>query len=715
MPRKEPTSIHLPPEVVNIITSYLVVEDPAAVFSLAKTSKTYYVYCQAAIQAAAKSIKFHDIKIAVPRPRQEAALNGIVNHLIKRLKAADGFGCVRRVFVAHPKLVNSYSRCYDEEEEWKPPCLSTLLSSSQVGDDTTQYGKWQETPLSRYPSNYVEPDRDSSADLYSPVVRLIKTLPNLKDLIWTWSNVMPQCILDTLHRDQPQCRLHLDYFFNGPMIQREYRRVSRYDRVWRQNMDTMWHGAPSLHSISIGSGRESSYENPRGRGLLLRGVISAPNLKELRLRRNERAPDIPSESECPSEKLSLEALHFESRSDFDGGTLEGWSQYTDFSTLQTLKIHGRLNDDVFRIWNRTKLSLTSLRALSLNIGSNALRSADFYNSANNFLHSVPPLTELEFEGWHSLISIESLVDYHGPHLHKLKLLNPTAWQFVNEEEIQLIDEGCPSLQELGVPLNRSQDEFEQFILYMALGSMKNLSTLHLDYQILPPRTHEISREAMTYLSERMLSHANPPLKDPSFDEFQSQSCGEVRYKEHQLRNGHVERIMVESIIDKKLACEIFQVISDAKPFESVKMKDVIISTSGSNYGHSIAWIVNTFTTAWHVKQVCANSNGREVLIVAEELQPSEKNSGGRRDLLPGWIEPIFRRLYPEQPSKGPPRKTSKKLAAKRQQDDVPITWRHQLCATIPTWSLMSPLSSQRKRRGERLSLRSGKASWGVLV
>ncbi|OQD81968.1 hypothetical protein PENANT_c024G03365 [Penicillium antarcticum] len=703
MPRKEAASIHLPPEVVHIITGYLVAEDPAAVFSLAKTSKTYYAYCQPAIQPAVKSIKFHDIKIAVPRPRREAELKGIVNRLIKRLKAADGFGCVRRVFVAHPKLLKSHFRAYDEEDEWKPPCLSTLLSSTQATNHTTQYGQWQESPLSRHPRHYWEPDRDFSDDLYKPVVRLIKILPNLKDLIWTWTNGMPPCILDTLHRDQPQCRLHLDYYFNSPVIRTE-------------NLDVMWHGAPSLHSISIGIDCEPPYQGLQRRESLLRAVTSASNLKELRFRRNERTPDIPSESECPSDKLSLEALHFESRLDFDGDTLYRWSHYTDFSTLQTLKIHGRLDNDVFGIWGRTKLSFPSVRALSLNIGSDFLRSAEFYNSANSFLHSVPPLTELDLEGWHSLIGIESLVGYHGPRLRKLKLLNPAAWQFVNEEEIRLIDGRCPSLEELGVPLNRSQDQSKQFISCMALGSLKNLSTLHLDYEILPPRMHEISREAMTLLSENMLSRANMPLNDTSFDEFQSQPCGSARYKEHQLQNGHVERIIVDSIIDRKLACAIFQVISDAKPLESVQLKDVTISTSGSNYDHDIAWIVDTFTTAWHVRQVSANSRGQEILIVAEELQPTEENSGGRHDCLPEWIEPIFRRLFPGQQVKGPPRKKSKKLAAKRQQDDeATSTWRRQLRAAVPAWSSRSSSSSQGNGRGEKLSLRSGKAAWGMLV
>lgn len=714
MHRKEPPSTHLPPEIVHIITSYLLAEDPAAVFSLARTSKTYYAYCQSAIQPAVKFIKFHDVKIAVPRPRKEAELKEIVNRLIKRLRAADGFGCVRRVFVAHPKLHYSDYRQYDEEAEWKAPYLPTILSHGQAAHHTTQYGQWQETPLARNPQHYREPDRDFSDDVYKPVVKLMKLLPNLTDLIWSWSSGMPPCILRSLRHDQPQCRLHLDYIFNGSAIPRQ-NKIPWYSTFWRDNRNVMWYRTPSVHSIRIGSHRESSWRGPQQDDPLLRAVTNVPNLKELRLTRNDSAPDRPSGGQFAPEKLSLEALHFESKLDFSGGILYGWSRYIDFSTLNTLKIHGRLDEDVFGTGDFTKLSFPSLRSLSLHIDcENNLRSVEFYNSANTFLLSLPPLAELELEGWHALVSIESLVAYHGPRLRKLKLLNPAAWQFVNEEDIRLIDGGCPSLEELGIPLDRSQNEIEQFTLYMALGSLKNLSTLHIHFEVPPPRKHEILREAMTSSSEKMLSSANMPLNDPAFTKFQSQTCANAHYKEHQLRNGHVERIIVNAVVDQKLACEIFRVISDAKPLGSVKLKDLRISTSGSNYGHSMAWIVDTFTTAWQVRQVRANSCGRKTLIVAEELQPTEKNSGGRYDILPEWIEPIFQRLFPGPQCKGPPRKTSKKLGSNKQHDDESkATWRRQLRSAVPHWTERSSLPVRGKGRREMPSLRSGKASWGM--
>ena len=684
-------------------------EDPAGVLNLARTSKTNYFYCQPAIQSAVKSLKFHDIKIAIPRPRRKAELKGIVNRLVKRLKAADTFDCVRRVFIAHPKLLESKSpydgtRFYEVEDEWKPPCLSTLLSSYRVDKHTTQYGQWLETPLRRHPREYRKCYQRLPDELYEPVAKLIEILPKVTDVIWTWSHSITPCILDVLHRKKPQCGLHLDYFFSEYAFNRDI-------------LNVMWHGSPSLQSIRIGPDCHNFRGNFEQRECLLRSVISVPNLKELRLSRNERAPNIPSENVHPSGKISLESLHFESTSSFDDDILYVWGHYIDFSTLQTLKIHGRLNgDDLFNGRNQLNRTFSSLSALRLNISSDELRPADFYESVDNFLHTLPQLTELELDGWHSLISIKSLVAYYGPCLRRLKLLNPAAWQFVNEEEIRLISRACPLLEELGVPLNRSQDEMG---LYRALASFKSLRTLYIHYEILPFQLHEASRVEMTSSNENVLSHKNMPLDDPSFDEFQSQPCERVDYQEHQLRNGHVERIIVDSIIDQKLASEIFQVIADAKPLGSVKLNNLIISVSGSNYGHSISMLVNTFARSWYVRHINANSRGRGLLIMAEEIQPSEENAGGF-GFVPESIEPIFRRSFPEQQhlldavvQTRQPRKISKKLGTKRQDDEAPSTWKHHLRAALPAWSPRS--SSSRDKRREKISLRSGKASWGMLI
>ena len=97
MPPKE--LIYLLPEIILMIINCLLAEDPAAVLSLAMTSKAYYVYCQPFSQSAVKSLKSHDIKI--PIPSEKAELKGIVDRLLDRLEAADAFDRPRRVFIVH--------------------------------------------------------------------------------------------------------------------------------------------------------------------------------------------------------------------------------------------------------------------------------------------------------------------------------------------------------------------------------------------------------------------------------------------------------------------------------------------------------------------------------------------------------------------------------------------------------------------------------------
>lgn len=49
-----------------------------------------------------------------------------------------------------------------------------------------------------------------------------------------------------------------------------------------------------------------------------------------------------------------------------------------------------------------------------------------------------------------------------------------------------------------------------------------------------------------------------------------------------------------------------------------------------------------------LKRITANLSGRGCSIKAEELEPTEENAGGRYRCLPGTIEHVFRRLFPEK-------------------------------------------------------------------
>ncbi|OQE18598.1 hypothetical protein PENSTE_c017G07537 [Penicillium steckii] len=671
--------IYLPPEIILMIIDCLLAEDPAAVLSLAMTSKAYHVYCQRSIQSAVKSLLFHDIKI--PIPLENAELKEIVDRLVDRLEAADAFDRVRRVFIENSRMIESEPLVYLHEfdDEWEPPSLSTLLSPGEVDKYTTQFAGWQDTLLPKYrpAGEYLVQDWNIEENAYKIVVDLIEALPNLTDLIWTWSNRIPMSILNTLHRHQPQCRLHLNYYFkHAPRDTDDTARELQMDSRRLSDKDS-WYGSPSVHSIR--ASRDSGSHHPN-LDILSESIVSAKSLKELRFATNTIKVPTWLPDEPLSRRLSLQVLHFESRFSFDADTLCEWSRFVNFSALQSLKIHGLLKDHSFDRWSRMRLSFPSLRNLRLNLSSEKSdwRSADFYHSANEFLHSVPRLIELELDGWQSLVDIKSLVDYHGPNLRKFKILDPAGWQIFNEETIRLINTACPLIEELGVPITRRQDELG---LYLALASFRNLKTLYLHYEILPPRIHEIPK--METCSGGLA------LDDPALEEPQSEVCPSVRYMDIQLQYGHVERIIFDAMIDDKLACDIFKVISDATPSPSTKLSDLTILVTGPRYGSTMKWIVERFGRSWHVKRIPDISSGRDYSIKARYLMSTdneESDEEGRSLFLTQAIFPISNRIFPPRSANDP-------------DDDI---WEYYVQPGIPTWSPRSPWYQGKKGGGEEI-------------
>lgn len=138
---------------------------------------------------------------------------------------------------------------------------------------------------------------------------------------------------------------------------------------------------------------------------------------------------------------------------------------------------------------------------------------------------------------------------------------------------------------------------------------------------------ELPREAITLSMESFIFKKTIPPCNPSFDKFENQLCEEVSNENFHLQNGHVQTILVDSVINEKLACTIFQVISGTKPQYSPLLEELTLLVSGANYGTNINWIVNAFTSTWRVVRGLHFRTPEK--LIAEELQPDEENTGGR--------------------------------------------------------------------------------------
>jgi hypothetical protein len=651
------SSLYFPPEVVEIIVGYLAFENPPTLLNFAKASKTFYACCRPAI----KSIKFHDINLVVSLQPKEVVED--VNRLIERLKVEDGLRYVRQLIVQHP--THRAKRL-----DWEPPRMSELRCDKPMETYTTQYEKWiesfeRDSPIYNRHSYEGMDSRASQA-----VVKLIKILPGLTDLIWSRKTHPSPSILEALHQDLPQCRLQLDNMFYFCTLHPE-------DHPLIEDPDFLT--SPSIHSFKIGY-----YDYPYNHSYqkVLRFAGLPPNLKKVRLRCVPRGAFLGPEH-FQSGTASLEALQFEFWQMFHPLRLYEWSYATDFSVLQVLKIHAELADETFDIWKETGLSsFPSLKVLRLNFGPGRYGSRDprpvqFYDGACEFLQKLPPLTELELNNWHLRIDIDSLVDTHGSHLRKLKLGTPAAWQVVSRDQIRKISQKCTLLENLELGIDGAQSHAEKSEVYAALGSIRNLQCLDLHIEVALKGLPTLPRVEVTSSSQGFTGVGSEMPSDPSFDEFENEFLNKEFLDEEsgtslRLRNGHVRKVIVDSIVDEKLALQIFQSISEANPQSPLLFKDLTITVHGA---HS-PWFVNTFSSNWRVKRD-SHIGRREKLIAREiELLKGWQSAGGRHDHLdPSW-EPIFYRLFPAAKPKGQPRKISKKLAAKREKE-------HNLA--IPTW------------------------------
>lgn len=320
---------------------------------------------------------------------------------------------------------------------------------------------------------------------------------------------------------------------------------------------------------------------------------------------------------------------------------------------------------------------SSLKTLYLNLAGK--HPLEFYDDAKKFLQRLPPLTELELKGWHSRVDIESLLSVHGSHLRKLRLIKPEAWQTLSGHQIRQISQKCPLLVDLEVKIDGTQSHANKHEIYTALGSIRNLKNLDLTYEVyffgLPTvPTEEIvqSRDTPKYQELHSLS---------SFGEFESQVCEEASewFPNYQLRNGHLQKMIVDSVIDERLACEVYQIVFDTNTQSLSLFKDLAIKVRAVDSDERrLSYLVNTFSSDWHVtRDIDFRRHGK---LIAKEIEPDSDGIGGRYRHLPLWMEPIIFEIFPAAKPKGPQRKVSKKLSAKRikeKKESIPM-WRRYL-------------------------------------
>ncbi|KAK2808733.1 hypothetical protein FQN50_004405 [Emmonsiellopsis sp. PD_5] len=650
----------LPLEILDLIASYLALIHLPSVLKLALLSKSLYASCL----PAAKPFFFSTITLKLDGYK---SLQRDVDKIIEKLEHAKAIPCVRRFAISGGSLDDEPGH-RNRDWDWRPPRIHELRFDDPEKVHDSYYRYMHLTTEASYGRIRV-PDTDEPHrcnKYWKPVAELIRRLPALCDLHFSCYVQFPPCLLDALHEYRPVCRLHLQSFWLRSAM------VSAPDQYELRLISS-----PSLHTIMIRYDAKiyGLYSRPNYQKFALQRILRlAPNLKVLLIKHGE--DNVHTSGTPPWHSLAqeqhgtllplarLERLEICDIEGMDTRALYEWADYVDFSALRSLELRDRVEMAALQFW-AVNLRFPSLERLVMDIrpGPAGHHSSAFYDSLDQFISSLPPLTELELNGWHSGLPVDVIAIRHGPQLKRLALLSQ-IWQTVPVDAIHTIAEHCPLLEDMTISIQRSQGDKNEVAAYRALGTVRRLKRLSLTLNV----SDKAIRAEPTYV-ERLRAEQNTsgliePPHDPSFDDFDNQYLGHNISIAFRVKNGHLRRLLINSAIDKNLACAIFQTISSTKASDAPLLERLIIHVDGrstnTGYDELESW-ARLMSSTWTIHRDLLYEHRHELIAT------STSQHYARTRHLARWLETIFRRIWPE-PKKGMKRKMTKKLKAKREKE-----------------------------------------------
>ncbi|KAJ6135667.1 hypothetical protein N7512_000827 [Penicillium capsulatum] len=215
-----------------------------------------------------------------------------------------------------------------------------------------------------------------------------------------------------------------------------------------------------------------------------------------------------------------------------------------------------------------------------------------------FLQQLPPLSSLQVTEWHRLVTVESIAETHGSHLRTLAL-EYNRWQYVTESAIRELARKCPLLEDLTIPIRRTEGDANEVAIYRALGSIRKLKNLHLSMDPVPVELFSPAKVLAPVPQPDEVPHVVPA--HPSFDEFENEPCSKYLGISPGARYGHLRQILVSSVIDKNLACAIFHTIDAAKPDRTSPLQHLGIKVlSSKRWRSTTSFLVRVCTTWWTI-------------------------------------------------------------------------------------------------------------------
>jgi hypothetical protein len=398
-----------------------------------------------------------------------------------------------------------------------------------------------------YPLRYWKPRTGPRPDeFWQPLARFISCL-HLKELVWTWTEQLPRCVLSVLNEQVPTCRLHVHGF--------DLRSLHQRDTL--QNIEETEYilaTSPCLYNIVAPYSMYdwSGCTNYNGDATLELSAGLAPNLKhvlvwdnsavssgETESRRNPRLewrgfhPQSENEwREIPETKGQVQNLAIDAIHAVSGFQLASWECHTDFAVLRSLQLARQIKLDALQ--NLADLAerdgLSRLESMNLPaISCEFEERIDAESAMTRLCASLNPLSELRIVR-PGITSFEAILKRHGDSLEVF-----CVEEFIlSAHQIVQLRELCPRVKRLSIEILRSSGDHIEVDIYRTLGSMRHLESMSLMLRCTESRQYGGPDDPR-------------PLTMPS-----------EKKEDQEAMKTAIRRVFVNAAVDRSLAQSIFQ-------------------------------------------------------------------------------------------------------------------------------------------------------------
>ncbi|KAL4913975.1 hypothetical protein BDW62DRAFT_220323 [Aspergillus aurantiobrunneus] len=559
--------LSLPSEILDSICEYAAAGYRPSLANLALVSKCW--------RTITSKHRFQCISITVDEDRER--LEEVVQTWTGILEAASAFTVVRHLSFIPASL--EITGLYDSEEP----------DYTEPADDLTCQDQYYNQAISFLFGRKSEYERDEDWDC---LARFLAQLSNLKDLVWAWGTLFPCSLLEVLHQKVPHCRLH-NRAFQLPSLRQHADHPHDIDR-----RDYALATSPSLSSVLY---------NQEAVMQLARGL--APNLARVHIVNRAfgasasdyeavRRGRPPWRGFFPSNPLKSDSTDFLGPARLEWWSLSPsimqyfrpWGECLDFSVLRIL-----------HLWEVTGETLISLNTPSFNCLKVLAIDLEYPEDRRAEEYSAGKASRLD----------EAASSFLSESLHYLSLISPgtSLTALITVGQIKQIQEACPKIRDLRLPILRTQGNADEVAIYKALGRFTQLTDLLFQLHL---EAHKPNPEPF--------DHTPSPPSIPS------------------------PETLVNVAVDGSLARGIFNTVvtTGARSLQRLKLK-----RSKTSIPYAVDTIASIMMRQWECTKLPRNGNeDPEIKIDVREIGAKARLLHQSEGVELGLCEEEFRKLWP---------------------------------------------------------------------